>query len=226
VKELVVFCEGPTEQGFCRQVLQPHLFSAHDGLIHTFAVGEKRGRHVYGIRKYAPLKKFIRNSLKSRKQGVYFTTLIDLYALPSEFPGKANNTRNPHNPTPYAEALEKAFGEDIGDFRFLPHLQLHEYETMLFADPEAFRIAFDDCEAAVQRLKDIAASFTSVEHINDGDQTAPSKRIIELLPAYDGRKSSAGPDIAEFIGVAALRAKCPHLDRWLTRLENLDRGEA
>lgn len=225
MKQLNIFCEGQTEQGFCAQVLQPHLFTQGDGIIHTLAVGEKDHHHLYGIgrrTKYVKLRKFILNTLKQRAgKNVYFTTLFDLYALPNDFPGKEANVRSPANPAPYVVALEQAFGHDIGYYRFIPHLQLHEYETMLFAGPEAFGISFENCDAAIQQLKALAASVPSIEHINDGMDTAPSKRIIEVIPGYDGRKSSAGPDIAEYIGVANIRAKCPHFHDWLTQVENL-----
>jgi hypothetical protein len=121
-------------------------------------------------------------------------------------------------------ALEAAFGQDIDYYHFIPYLQLHEYETILFADPDAFRRSFENCDKEVQQLKTIAASEPSIEHINDGKTTAPSKRIIDLLPQYDGRKSSAGPDIAAFIGVATIRAKCQHVDSWLVRLEQIQWG--
>jgi hypothetical protein len=220
MKQLIVFCEGPTEQGFCAQVLRPYLFPQHDGTIHTLAVGSKNDHHVYGISEYPRLKKFITNMLnRYPTRSVRFTTLIDLYALPPEFPGKAENTRNPNDPSPYVLALETAFGRDIDDYRFIPHLQLHEYESMLFTDPEAFTIAFENCNSEIQKLKEIAASFPSIEHINDGRDTAPSKRIINLLPAYAGRKASAGPDIAEFVGITRIRAACPHFNQWLSRLD-------
>jgi hypothetical protein len=41
MKQLNVFCEGQTEQGFCIQILQHHLFPQGDGVVHTLAVGEK-----------------------------------------------------------------------------------------------------------------------------------------------------------------------------------------
>lgn len=223
MKELYIFCEGQTEQSFCKQVLQPHLFPQHDGILRTLPVGWKNYHGVKGIGKYSMLRKFIANTLKSRKEWcIYFTTLIDLYGLPSDFPGKAASVvRNPSNPTPYVEALEEAWGKDISDPRFRPYLQLHEYETLLFAEPEAFAWSFVDCQDQIAALKAIAASFTSIEKINDALETAPSKRISAVFPEYPGRKATVGPDVAEYIGLTVLRAKCPHFDKWLTWLENL-----
>ena len=34
----------------------------------------------------------------------------------------------------------------------------------------------------------------------------------------------AGPLLAEDIGLATLRVRCPHFGEWLTRLEQLDAG--
>jgi len=225
VKQLNVFCEGQTEQGFCSQVLQPHLFPQSDGMVHTLSVGQKNHHHIYGIgkrSKYERVRKFIANTINGRVgKNVYFTTMFDLYALPNDFPGKADNVRNPADPTPYIIALETAFGVDIACHTFIPHLQLHEYETMLFADPTAFGISFENCEHQIQQLEAVAASVPSIEHIDDGKTTAPSKRIIAIIPEYDGRKASAGPDIAEYIGLQTIRQRCPHFHEWLERLETI-----
>jgi len=122
-------------EGFCNQVLARHLWQ-FDCYIHTIKIAHSRHHGIIdrgGIGKYETLWFDIQSTLKSRKQpGVYFTTMIDLYGLPADFPGKANHVRNPQNPRPYCEALERAFGADIGDARFEPHLQLHEYETLLY----------------------------------------------------------------------------------------------
>lgn len=185
MRQLNVFCEGQTEQGFCAQVLQRHLFPQGAGIIHTLAIGEKDHHHVFGTgrKKYQKVRKFIQNTIKQRGgNDVLFTTLFDLYGLPNDFPGKADNTRNSAAPTPYVIALENAFGEDINHFGFIPYLQLHEYETILFAEPEAFAISFENCAAKVQQLKAIATLVPSIEHINDGKETAPSKQIIKIIP--------------------------------------------
>ena len=223
MKELYVFCEGQTEQGFCKQVLQPRLFPEHDGLVHTILIAHSRRHgviHRGGIGKYATLRRDIQSGMKQRASAdVRFTTMIDLYKSPGDVPGKPAHTLEPNNPTPYVEALESAFRDDIGDLRFIPYLQLFEYETLLFSDPDKFRISFDDCDKAVESLKEIAASVPSLEHIDDGEATAPSKRIIALLPGYYGLKTTAGPDIAALIGVDVLRARCPHFGVWIARLE-------
>jgi len=46
---------------------------------------------------------------------------------------------------------------------------------------------------------------------DDGQHTAPSKRIIERIPAYERLKTSVGPQMARDIG-PAIRSKCPHFD--------------
>jgi hypothetical protein len=226
MRELYVFCEGATEQGFCRQVLTPHLFPNGQGRIHTIKTATSRHHgitHRGGLRRYVPLKRDIQNTLKSRRErNVFFTSIIDVYGLPREFPGKAEHVSKSMAPMNYVAALEAAFAADINDPRFIPHLQLHEYETILFSDPDSFGIAFDDCDVAIKALKVIAESTACIEDIDNGAETAPSKRIIAVLPAYEGRKVSAGPDIAEFIGIPTIREKCPHFDQWLKKLEQLD----
>ncbi len=148
--------------------------------------------------------------------------MIDLYALPNDFPGKTAHHRNPDDPTPYAKALEEAFGQR---HRGCSHSFLTCSSTNTrpcsSLDPEAFRDAFDNCDHAIEQLKSIADNVSSIEHIDDGPTTAPSKRIIKVIPEYEGRKASAGPEIAERIGLAVIREKCPHFHEWLTRLEGL-----
>lgn len=60
------------------------------------------------------------------------------------------------------------------------------------------------------------------ELIDEGKATAPSKRIIKLVPEYD--KVSVGADIAAINGVEFLKEKCRHFNDWITTLENLAAG--
>lgn len=223
MKHLYVFCEGSTEQAFCKRVLEPHFFPSGMGTIQTRAVGQSGDRHVYGLGRgnnYYQLKKFIGKTINSaRNQDAFFTTLIDLYALPVDFPSKAEHPINKADPIPAVNKLEAAFAADINCHRFIPHLQLYEFETMLFADPVKFELRFENYRKAIAKLIEMASIFPSIEHINEGAETAPSKRIIKLIPEYAGRKAIDGPEIASAIGLPTIRQKCPHFNAWITTLE-------
>ena len=88
-------------------------------------------------------KKDVLLHLKQDKQ-VYCSTMLDLYGLGEGFPG-----------TPIPESLrtieqvrriEASVKEDIckqvpdlrAELRFVPYIQLHEYEGLLFSNPSAF----------------------------------------------------------------------------------------
>ena len=69
------------------------------------------------------------------------------------------------------------------------------------------------------RLAAVRSQFPSAEDIDDGAHTAPSKRILTLIPEYS--KPVAGPQIAREIGLQAMRRECLHFNNWLTKLEAL-----
>ena len=57
------------------------------------------------------------------------------------------------------------------------------------------------------------------EDIDDGRETAPSKRIRAAMPKFD--KAGQGYVVAERIGLPTIRAECPRFDAWVRRLEAL-----
>ena len=144
--------------------------------------------------------------------------MIDLDGLPVIFLAKRKYSE-PEQSETVLRSPRKSIGADIEDPRFAPYLQLHEYETLLYSDPYAFTVSFDECDGAIPGLKEIAAQFKDIERINDNEPTAPSKRIIGRSDAYGGMKPTAGPDIAEYIGLAKLRELCSHFSDWIGRLE-------
>ena len=167
-----------------------------------------------------PMKNDILKHLAQEKgRDVFFTTMIDLYAIPAEFPGLAEAEELRHIPYKRVEALEQAFAEDIADDRFIPYIQLHEYEAYLFSDPTWFRYFYSHHERQIVALKAIADGLASPELIDDGQHKAPSKRIIAEFPDYEDAKSTIGPQVAELIGLDVIRGKCPHFAAWLSQLE-------
>ncbi|HYE73193.1 MAG TPA: DUF4276 family protein, partial [Blastocatellia bacterium] len=158
---------------------------------------------------------------QEKASDVFFTTMIDLYAIPTDFPGFSEAEKLRHIPVERVEFLEESFAKDIGDRRFIPYIQLHEYEAYLFADPTCFEIFYDHHADEIAALQAITDSYDTPELINDGQHSAPSKRIIAQFPDYDGAKPLVGPQVADLIGLDVIRNKCPHFSAWLSRLEQL-----
>ena len=216
--------EGQTELGFISDVLKPHLAArqvfAFSRCVET---SRKRGR-VWrgGTVKYERFKRDLTRWMKEdQNPDARFTTMVDLYAISGDFPGY-EKAELQSDPSGRVELLEQHLAEDIGDRRLVPYIQLHEFEALLFCDPSPFEGLFVGCRQAVEELAQIASQFASPELINDGEHTAPSKRIIQHIPQYAKQKVFAGPLIAEDIGLAAIRDKCPHFRRWIEKLEALD----
>ena len=61
--------------------------------------------------------------------------------------------------------------------------------------------------------------FSTPEDINDGANTAPSKRIKQEIPRY--QKVQDGPLVAQTTGIDRMLAECPRFRSWITRLESL-----
>ena len=81
---------------------------------------------------------------------------------------------------------------------------------------ESELIAPDEC---VEQLRIIRENFSTPEDINDSSDTAPSKRISNLIPDYNKRID--GPLLAEEIGLSTIRAECPRFNSWIMRMESL-----
>jgi hypothetical protein len=119
------------------------------------------------------------------------------------------------------EALLEDFMKYFGSpspARFVPFVVMHEFEGLLFSDCAAFSRAIGrpDLEA---RFREIRQQFATPEEINDSPDTAPSKRIEELVRGYE--KPLLGALAVLEIGLTRIRSECPHFNGWLEQLESL-----
>lgn len=222
---LYLFAEGQTEQTFADNLIKPHL-AQYQVFMHNpvlIAHARKKGRvHRGGGRNYTPMKNDIMRFLKQEQSSdVFFTTMIDLYAIHPDFPGLAEAELMRQDPFRRVEFLEQKFAEDIDDQRFIPYIQLHEYEAYLFSDPACFEYLSAGSTQEIEALQTVASQYQTPELINDGQQTAPSKRIMAQFPDYGKAKSTFGPQLAERIGLQVIRSNCPHFNEWLSKLESL-----
>ncbi len=215
--------EGQTEQGFVNSVLRNH-FALLSIVVTARCITtqqDQRAPHIVhrgGLNTYRHAYDDMRKWTKREKAGnVRFTTMFDLYGLPGDFPGYEEGTKE-LDPYLRVSILEKAFKESIGDWRFIPYIQLHEFEALIFSDLDKLDTRFPKYSQEIQKLAATTSKLSSPELINDGSATAPSKRIIAAIPQYKTAKASLGPSIASEIGIPTLKSQCRHFREWIEQL--------
>ncbi|MDO4233118.1 MAG: DUF4276 family protein [Lautropia sp.] len=207
--------EGQTEETFVKELLTPHY--ATQGIFLEAIIVRTSHGHKGGVVSYGKIKPQIQR-LCRQDPHAWVSTLFDLYALPQDFPGKTDPVcAQQKDGASKASFLEETLARDIDQTNFIPNLIVHEFEALLFSNPDAFRIWLDD-DSHVERLLDSTRDMAP-EDINDSPETAPSKRILGAMNTY--QKALHGPLIALDIGLHTIRSKCPHFDAWLLRLESL-----
>ena len=220
-----VICEGQTEEMFVNELLQAHFNPR--GIYLVPALIGKPG-HRGGNFKYERLFNDVRNRLLGEREA-FCTTFFDFYGLPENFPGK-RNTAISAGIEDKSEAIQAALVVQLQSElgvdamrRFVPFVQMYEFEALLFSDPQAFSqgVGSPDLQSSIYGVR---RSFDTPEHINDSPQTAPSKRILELMPSYE--KPLLGSLAAIEIGLETIRQECRLFDNWLMQLEALPTGSS
>lgn len=225
MKRLHLTVEGQTEAAFATTVLAPHLANYHVFLARPRFTGlhkRRRGRIPRGgmLNTFGHALKDIKTWLKEdASPDARFSMMIDLYSLPRDFPGY-DTGMSKSSGTEQAIALESALASELGDSRFVPYLQVHEYEALVLADPRRISFLYDVPDAIINAFCKQCAEYGTPEEINHGQHSHPKYRIRKMIGEYD--ENVAGPLIAEDIGLPTLRVSCPHFGRWLSILENLD----
>lgn len=224
---LNVTAEGQTEERFVKRAITPHLgaYNISTSVRRVLTSKDKklckehRGGFI-GCQPYSTAKKDIEAWLKEdNNSDSRFTTMFDLYALPKGFPGYDDALRK-IDKYERVKLLEKTLAEDIDDHRFLPYIQLHEFEALILADPQKLEWEYLEHKVAIDALISIVSrEGGNPELINDRQDTCPSRRIIAEIPEYS--KATSGPIVAEKIGIQKLREGCRHFGEWLTKLERL-----
>ena len=220
---LYVVVEGQTEAGFVTHVLAPHLatfsVTAVPIIVTTRRDRSTGAKHRGGGHWRHWRRDLDRLSRQHHGGDVRFTTLFDLYGLPDDFPDYEPLVAMTDT-TKRAMAMEAAMSAQIHDWRFIPYLQRHEVEAFVLVDlaPLAALVGEGTTASGVAALR-LNIAGLDPESINDGAETAPSKRLLRLIPGY--RKTLHGPLVMEAIGLPKIRAACPRFDAWVGALEAL-----
>ena len=215
-----VICEGQTEETFVNEVLRPHL-ARFDVLPIASLVGKPghKGGRVSTSRMVGDIKRRLLND-----KTAWCTTFFDFYGLDSKFVGTEAAEKKALF-RDKALAIESALRDEVlihaGENairRFLPYIQMYEFEGLLFSDPEKLASGLY-AEELKTDIATIRNGFSTPEEINDSRVTAPSKRILNLMPKYE--KPLHGSLAAIEVGLDVIRRECKRFDAWVKMLEEL-----
>lgn len=218
MKRIIMICEGPTEQAFAKTNLQVPFINRNI-YLQTPLIKASRG----GIVKWHRLKDQIDTHLKAEPDA-YVTTFIDYYGMYAkyQFPGwDVAHTIVDKNSR--MDSLEQSMLQSIDpqfQNRFIPYLQLHEFEGLLFNDIDVIKsqIPKEDL-IGMEELEKTFADYANPEMINNNKATSPSHRLERIINGYN--KVVYGDILSEAIGLERIRAKSPRFNDWITRLENI-----
>jgi hypothetical protein len=216
IRRVLILVEGQTEEAFVNRLLQDYfadsLSIAATILVtrHVKAGASFRG----GVTNFDHFKNDLQRLLRQPSDALV-TTMLDYYGLPDDFPGMSDRPKGAAiGRVKHVEAaIHHYFGSPK---RFLPYLSLHEFEALLFSAPDVLPRIMTLPDQAM-KFAAIRTQFRTPEDIDEGPNTAPSKRILALFPGY--RKTLHGPQICKEIGVSQLCGECPHFRNWISQLE-------
>ena len=226
-KIIHILCEGPTEQGFVNEVLRPYLIENGVTSVKSVIVSTNKKLNAQGgMSSYTHARTDLNLMRLSNPDSSFeshtFTTMFDLYALPCDFPGYEEADAIVE---PYARvnSLEQSFANAVNDSRFIPYIQLHEFEALLFCGIEHLVKIYPKCKKPCEQLTKDLQKVGNPELIDNGPTTAPSKRIIKAIEGgnkYKYNKPATGKSVTKEIGIDELRAKCQHFNEWIEQLIN------
>ncbi|MDR1925320.1 MAG: DUF4276 family protein [Planctomycetaceae bacterium] len=215
--------EGQTERAVFQKVLAPYL--ADHGIIFCPRVVGKPS-HKGGNCQFSRVLQDICNLLK-QENNTFVTTFFDYYALPDDWTNR-DIAQSESSYIKKAELIEDGMKKtllktltELNPVRFIPYVQMYELEALFFSDTTTMGKILGADESD---FRDILDKFTgNCEEINDSRITAPSKRIMKIVPSYKKGSSvnAHGWRIIEQIGIKKIRERCHRFDAWLGRLEQL-----
>jgi Domain of unknown function (DUF4276) len=229
MKNLYLTVEGQTEEDFALKLLHPHLTAFNVFLWpprFTGPHGRRHGRIPQGgmFNTFRHALEDMRRWLKENHSAdARFSMMVDIYHLPHDFPGY-DQAMALADCFQQAAALETTLATELADPRFIPYLQVHEFEALVLSVPAQFADWFEDRQHALAGLAAECQPFETPERIDHGQHYHPKARIKRHFEDYD--ENVHGPLLAHAIGLPTIRQRCPHFDQWFTRLEQLDAAGA
>ena len=214
MKRLIIVCEGPTEQSFCQNVLSQY-FQTKGIVVEAPTIKHSHG----GIVPWETLKRQLVEHL--HEGNAIVTMLIDFYRIKDsyQFPG----WKEAKTIADSQDKMNGLFQDMLNDMpkylrsRFVPYIQLHEFEGLLFSEISAFKNNFMPAECDFDAIQSAIDEFETPEDINNKPETAPSSRLMAAVVGYN--KVVYGSILAEETGLSTIRNRCPLFNSWIERIE-------
>lgn len=231
-RRLCIIVEGKTESIFVKKLLAPYLAEQTNNYLIVYPIqNETSTGHKGGVVNY---KKLIDNILTQAKVDPesYLTTFIDYYGLSSiNFPQYESIINKFQDINEIVEQFEKQMAFDvksINEQKFIPYIQLHEFEALYFADYLRFLKIDPRWNQGHERdMSKILKEFDNrPELINNNYETAPSKRLEHKLNYGKSHHTNLFTQYLENHNLICdaltnMSEMCTHFNKWLIKLTKL-----
>ena len=211
MKYLIIVVEGQTEQEFVNDILRPYF--AEHGIYHVSARLIRTSRSGKGgFVNFQHLQNDV-NKILTKEQDAVVTTFFDFFRCPTNMPGYEEAMKK-ENHQEAVEILETKMDELLGNTHFVPYIQLHEFEALLFSSNKGFKTYWENEQ--IKKAEEIIAQYSNPEDINSRPEKAPSKRILKIKSNYD--KVAEGNLLAMEVGIEEMLNRCPRFKQWIEHL--------
>lgn len=152
------------------------------------------------------------------------TTMLDFYGYPGDAPGADCCAGIHGHPRVCVDGREKAMARALADDRrFLAHITLHEFETLVIGAARGRNSLLGSREFAAALNHQADEVDGDVELLDGSPETAPSRRVQR---AWTGSlpysKTSDGIRAIQEAGIEAVIDACPHFKDWVGHLTEAD----
>jgi hypothetical protein len=209
--KILALVEGPTEEAFIKQILNPYLEAKPlyiQPVIITTKIVKSGPNFRGGYVTYANFKAQVQRLLGDSSAAM-ITTMLDLSGLSDTFPGYAQMPSQ--TGITQAEHLEQALSAEFSDRRFRPYLSVYEFEALLFSEPGKIEQRF----SSGPQISRIRSEFVSPEDINH--ENPPGRHLTSLFSNY--KKTIDGIALCKAIGLSTMREHCKHFNLWVSAME-------
>lgn len=211
MKQIALVVEGQTEERFVKEVLNPYM-AALDAYCTPMVPPTKR-TPTKTFKGGAPWREYekLTRGLLTQPQWERVGIMLDFYGCPKDAPAVQVHRSHPG----YREALTTEMAALFHSPRVVPHLTLHEFETLVLA-AVAEGAAGVPTEAQTALLTQIEHAGGDVEAVNDSPATSPSHRIRAAWGEYT--KTVDGIRLLQQVPFEAVLRRCPTFAAWVEEL--------